>query len=143
MVGPNSINGSSSRGSGRAPAPATLEDALARIALLEEKLERLEQVLSINTDGSVQISATGQLRLVSANNLYLESGANWIELGIGGVEITSAGTMKLETSDLRIQAAIVHNQAAMTESVGVLRCDTLITNSVIASTYSPGAGNVW
>lgn len=143
MVDPSRINPSPSRGSGRAPTPATLEDALARIATLEEKLARLEEVLAINQDGSVQIRATGQLRLVSAHNLYLESGANWIELGIGGVEIVGAGTMKLDATDVRIQAAIVHNNAAMTESIGVMRCDTLITNSVVASTYSPGAGNVW
>jgi hypothetical protein len=25
----------------------------------------------------------------------------------------------------------------------VVKCDTLITNSVISSSYTPGAGNIW
>jgi hypothetical protein len=31
----------------------------------------------------------------------------------------------------------------MTEAHGVLRADTIIADSVVASSYSPGAGNVW
>jgi hypothetical protein len=30
----------------------------------------------------------------------------------------------------------------MTRFSGVVQCDTLITNTVIASTYTPGAGNL-
>jgi hypothetical protein len=25
----------------------------------------------------------------------------------------------------------------------VVKCDTLVTNSVVASSYTPGAGNIW
>jgi hypothetical protein len=120
-----------------------LEEALARITLLEERLARLEETISVNTDGSVEITAEGQLRLVASNNLLLEAGANYIELGITGVDVKSASTLNLETSTLNTQAAMVRTNAAMHESSGVLRCETLITTSVVASSYSPGAGNVW
>jgi hypothetical protein len=33
--------------------------------------------------------------------------------------------------------------AAMSKFSGVVQSDVLITNTVIASTYTPGAGNVW
>ena len=26
---------------------------------------------------------------------------------------------------------------------GVVQCDVLITNTVVSSTYTPGAGNIW
>jgi hypothetical protein len=31
----------------------------------------------------------------------------------------------------------------MAETSGVLKCDTLVANSVVASSYTPGAGNIW
>lgn len=33
--------------------------------------------------------------------------------------------------------------AAMTQANGVLRADTIIADNVVASSYTPGAGNVW
>ena len=33
--------------------------------------------------------------------------------------------------------------AGLARFSGVLQCDTLVANSVIATSYSPGAGNIW
>jgi hypothetical protein len=33
--------------------------------------------------------------------------------------------------------------AGMAKFSGVVQADTLIANSVIASSYTPGAGNIW
>ena len=33
--------------------------------------------------------------------------------------------------------------AGMSKFSGVVKCDTLITNSVVAASYTPGAGNIW
>lgn len=142
---PRSASHSSRGSAGRSGGGAEqqLEDALARIAALEERLARFEDTISVNTDGSVEIAAEGQLRLVATNNLLLEAGANYIELGITGVDVKSASTLSLEASTLSTQASMVRTNAAMHENSGVLRCDTLITTSVVASSYSPGAGNVW
>lgn len=136
----------SSRGSAGRPGGGPeqqLEDALARIAALEERLARFEDTISVNTDGSVEIAAEGQLRLVATNNLLLEAGANYVELGITGIDVTSTAMLKLEASTLRTQASLLQNQAALNENTGVVRCETLIATSVVASSYSPGAGNAW
>ncbi|MBL8729350.1 MAG: hypothetical protein JNM25_13010 [Planctomycetes bacterium] len=132
---------SSSRGAGG--VEQQLADALARIAALEERLARFEETISVNTDGSVEIAAEGQLRLVASNNILLEAGANYIELGITGIDVVSAATLKLESATQRTMTALLQNNAAMNENTGVVRCDTLIANSVVASSYTPGAGNVW
>lgn len=42
-----------------------------------------------------------------------------------------------------INAPMVNLNTAMTRSSGVLQVPTLIADSVIASNYTPGAGNVW
>jgi hypothetical protein len=33
--------------------------------------------------------------------------------------------------------------AAAAKFSGVVQCDTLISNSVVSQSYSPGAGNIW
>lgn len=145
MADPTPGSPSSSRIPARQPGNVEqqLEDALQRIAALEERLARFEGTLTVNTDGSVELRSEGQLRFVAVNNLLLEAGANYIELGITGIDVVSPAMLKLEGSTVRTQAALLQNNAAMVENSGVLRCDTLIATSVVASSYSPGAGNVW
>ena len=38
---------------------------------------------------------------------------------------------------------VVTVNAGMAKFSGVVQCDTLMSNSVISASYSPGAGNVW
>ncbi len=45
-------------------------------------------------------------------------------------------------ASLRVRAPRVSVEAGSTEVSGVLKCDTLIATTVIASSYTPGAGNI-
>jgi hypothetical protein len=59
---------------------------------------------------------------------------------------SAGGTNQPVTSDggtTTIHGAHLSIEAPMTEAHGVLRADTIIADSVVASSYSPGAGNVW
>jgi hypothetical protein len=38
---------------------------------------------------------------------------------------------------------MVSVNAGMSTFSGVVQCDTLISNTVISATYTPGAGNIW
>jgi hypothetical protein len=38
---------------------------------------------------------------------------------------------------------MVEVDAGMAKFSGVVECDTLIASSVVAASYTPGAGNVW
>jgi hypothetical protein len=38
---------------------------------------------------------------------------------------------------------VLDDKAGMSKFSGVVQCDTLVTNSVVASSYTPGAGNIW
>jgi uncharacterized protein involved in type VI secretion and phage assembly len=62
----------------------------------------------------------------------------------GSVEVSANLEVKVNApARLSVSAAIVQVDAAMSNFSGVVRCDTLITNSVISASYTPGAGNVW
>jgi hypothetical protein len=65
-----------------------------------------------------------------------------VESATGG----TGGAASPVTSDgatTTITGGTIHLDAAMTESSGVIRAGTIIADSVVASSYTPGAGNVW
>jgi uncharacterized protein involved in type VI secretion and phage assembly len=59
------------------------------------------------------------------------------------IDITCPGRVKLMASTAQITAGSLELECAMTRTSGIVQCETLIANSVVASSYSPGAGNVW
>jgi hypothetical protein len=44
---------------------------------------------------------------------------------------------------VEVNASAVNLHAPMVMCDGVVQCQTLITNSVISASYTPGAGNIW
>jgi hypothetical protein len=59
------------------------------------------------------------------------------------IEISCPGEVKLMTSMAEITAATLEVNCATVRTSGLLRCQTLVADSVISGSYSPGAGNVW
>ena len=59
--------------------------------------------------------------------------------GPGSVQIedSNGNSVKLDS------AGMVKVDAGMTKFSGVVQCDTLISNSVVSASYTPGAGNIW
>jgi len=58
-----------------------------------------------------------------------------------GIEIQAAGAVRLTAPTAEIRAASLELNC-MTRANGTVQCDTLVANSVIASSYSRGAGNL-
>jgi hypothetical protein len=66
------------------------------------------------------------------------------QLGQPGSGITaSGGVVSIDAPILNIGSAAVNSQAAMHTNAGVLKTETLIADSVVGASYTPGAGNVW
>ena len=84
--------------------------------------------------------------------LTTESG-NLVELRGDGAVLISGGGCSVELqggkvviqggTSVEIAAGRVHLASGDVVVDGVLKCDTLVANSVVASSYTPGAGNVW
>lgn len=55
-----------------------------------------------------------------------------------------SATVTAEGGNVNINAAMIHGNAAMADfGSGIIKGGTLIVDTVIASTYTPGAGNVY
>ena len=71
-------------------------------------------------------------------------GAVLISDGSGCSVRLEGGNIVIEGgSTIDVTAAKVRFNAALVEASGVLKVDTLIANSVVAASYTPGAGNIW
>ena len=73
----------------------------------------------------------------------MEKGGEKIEMSASGISITTSGQVKVEASQVNVSAGMVQVDAGMSKFSGVVQCDTLISNSVVSASYTPGAGNIW
>lgn len=73
------------------------------------------------------------------------SGGAKIEIDSSGtVKVTALNEVKVDApAGMKVTAAQVTVDAALSSFSGVVKADTVITNTIVASTYTPGAGNVW
>lgn len=72
-----------------------------------------------------------------------DSNGNSILLETAGITITASAKVTVNAAQVNVSAGMVKVDAGMAKFSGVVQCDTLITNSCIAATYTPGAGNIW
>jgi phage baseplate assembly protein V len=68
---------------------------------------------------------------------------NTVKLAADGVTVTSASRLTVKASIVELEAGTVKVNAAVSEFSGLVKCDSLLTNSVVSSSYTPGAGNIW
>lgn len=105
----------------------TLDDAVGR------------QRLELETPAGARVELDdGQARLT-----VTDGKGNSVVLSPSGIEITAAAQVKVQAATVDVTAATVNVNAAMSTFSGVVKCDTLISSSVVSASYTPGAGNIW
>ena len=73
-----------------------------------------------------------------------DSNGNSIKLESAGITVTSSAKVTVNASStVEISASSVTINAGMASFSGTVQCSTLIASSVVGSSYTPGAGNVW
>lgn len=74
----------------------------------------------------------------------VDSNGNSLKLEAAGITITASAKITINAGAMvEVSASMVKVSAGMSQFSGVVQCDTLITNSVVSASYTPGAGNVW
>jgi len=97
-----------------------------------------QERLSIATPGGQAITlqdGPGSITITDSNG-------NTITLETSGVRVTSSGKVSINASAVEIDAGMLTVNAGMSKFSGVVQCDTLIANSVVSASYTPGAGNL-
>ncbi|WP_028310498.1 phage baseplate assembly protein V [Derxia gummosa] len=71
-----------------------------------------------------------------------DSNGNSVKLEPAGITVTASAQVKVNASQVQVSAGMVTVDAGMSRFSGVVQADTVITNTIIAATYTPGAGNI-
>jgi uncharacterized protein involved in type VI secretion and phage assembly len=72
-----------------------------------------------------------------------DSNGNSIKLESSGITVTASAKVTVKASTAEITASMLTVNAGMSKFSGVVKADTVITNSVVSASYTPGAGNIW
>jgi uncharacterized protein involved in type VI secretion and phage assembly len=73
----------------------------------------------------------------------IQVGGTTIQATTSSVTITTSASVTVQTASLTVSAPSVTVNSAMSQFSGVVQCDTLIANTVVGTSYTPGAGNIW
>jgi len=98
-----------------------------------------QETLTLETPGGQKVTlqdGPGSIEIRDSNG-------NSITLEAAGVTLTAASKLTIRAATMEVNAGMVTVNAGMSKFSGVVQADTVITNSVGSSSYTPGAGNIW
>ena len=72
-----------------------------------------------------------------------DSNGNSVKLEAAGITVTASAKVTVNASQVAISAGMVQIDAGMSKFSGVVQADTVIATSIVGSSYTPGAGNIW
>ena len=72
-----------------------------------------------------------------------DSNGNSIKLESSGITVNASAKVTVTASLVEISASMLTVNAGMSKFSGVVKADTVISNSVVSASYTPGAGNIW
>ena len=98
-----------------------------------------QEKLILETPGGQRLTlkdGPGVVEIVDGNG-------NSIKLESSGITVNASAKVTVTASQVAISASMVTVDAGMSKFSGVVQADTIISNSVISASYTPGAGNIW
>lgn len=108
-----------------------------RIAIEEETAGQEKIKLTTPNDMSIELTDQG------GGKLECRVAGTTITVDPSGVSIDCPATVSVTATKVEVSAGMVDVSAGISKFSGVVQCDTLISNAVISSSYTPGAGNIW
>jgi uncharacterized protein involved in type VI secretion and phage assembly len=72
-----------------------------------------------------------------------DSNGNSVQMQSSGITVTASAQVSVNASTVDISAGSVTVNAGLSTFSGVVQADTVITNSIVSASYTPGAGNIW
>lgn len=98
-----------------------------------------QETLMLETPGGQKVTmkdGPGAIEITDSNG-------NSIKLETSGITVTASAKVTINASQVAVSAGLVTVDAGMSKFSGVVQADTVISNSVISASYTPGAGNIW
>jgi uncharacterized protein involved in type VI secretion and phage assembly len=97
-----------------------------------------KETLTLETPGGQKV----RLEDGPASIEIADGNGNSIRLDAGGVTVTASAKVSIVASTVAVSAGMLTVDAGMSTFSGVVKADTVIANSVVSASYTPGAGNL-
>lgn len=104
------------------------------------------QIRMDDSTPSVEIRTQAGWRVLideGSGELKVERDQETITMSADGIEIRSSTQVTIDASTITLSAGTVNIQAGTTQASGTVQCPTLQATSVVGTSYTPGAGNMW
>jgi len=108
-----------------------------RIAIVEESAA--SATIKFSTPNGV----TGELTDSGGGKIEFNASGTTLTMDGQGATLTTSMNVKVQATQVQISAPLVTVDAGLTKFSGVVQADSIITNSIISASYTPGAGNIW
>jgi hypothetical protein len=135
---------------GNDPAPETLGgsgNAVDRWTLVGKAGTRI--AIEEETPSTATIKFTtpggtsGELTDAGGGKIEFQTAGTTVTINPRGVTVNTPLEVKVQATMVTISAAQVKVDAPISMFSGVVQAQTVITNSVVSASYTPGAGNIW
>lgn len=127
------------------PPPATMTDGN------NKKLLRSRNGVTITLDDqsgaeSFVVETPGGRKLTlkdGPGQIEISDGnGNCVRLEPSGISVSASAKVTIDATEVVINASTMVVNTGMSKFSGVVQCDTLIANSVVGASYTPGVGNI-
>ena len=98
-----------------------------------------QETMILETPGGQKITLYDGAASIEA----VDSNGNSIKMEASGITVNTPAKLTVTASTVEVTAGMVTVNAAMSKFSGIVQADTVITNAVVSSSYTPGAGNIW
>ncbi len=109
----------------------------SRIAIVEESQGQAK--IEISTPGEVSLT----LKETGGGAVEIEAAQSKITIDSSGITLNTPSTVTVQASQVQVTSGQVTVNAGLSTFSGVVKCDVLQATTVIATTYTPGVGNIW
>jgi uncharacterized protein involved in type VI secretion and phage assembly len=108
-----------------------------RIAIVEQS--QGQETVEIETPNGVKATLTDS----NGGSIKLEAAGNTLTMDNNGVAIQAGQKFTVSASQIEMTAGQVKVNAGLSTFTGVVSADVARASTVVGTTYTPGAGNIW
>jgi uncharacterized protein involved in type VI secretion and phage assembly len=131
---------------GKNAPPERLPDGPDRWTFVTPRGSRFELSESSSGQPTILLETPGGVRAEltdDGNKATIETGGTTVEVRPDGVSVDTSGTVSVQGTTVNVTASSVSVDAPFASFSGTVQVQTIIATSVVGTTYTPGAGNVW
>lgn len=108
-----------------------------RVAITEESSGSAKVTIDVPGGVSAELNQSG------GGKLEVKAAGSTVTIDTSGVKVDTPAQVQINASTVTVTASLVSVDAPTVNFSGIVNCPTIVATTVVGTTYTPGAGNVW